>query len=255
MSDISASAVMALREKTGVSMMECKKALVEANGDEEAAIEILRKRGADKAAKKSDRTTGEGAVAISGNAIASVNCETDFVARNEDFVSFVEALAAEASANGADAARAKFEAEKAEKITQLGENMSLSDVQVLEGDMVYGYVHSNRKVGALVALSGGNEQIASDIAMHATAMNPAVTSPDQVSDELVEKEKEIWKEQLLAEGKPENILEKIMMGKEKKFREESALIKQPFVKDQEKTVEQYAQTGGAEVKSFVRVAV
>jgi elongation factor Ts len=252
---ISAKEVMDLRKQTGVSMMACKKALEEANGDAEAAIEILRKQGDAKAAKKSDRATSEGGVAIHGNAIVSVQCETDFVARNEDFIAFVEDLAAEASANGADAAKAKFEAEKVEKISQLGENLVFGEAYTIDADVVAGYVHSNRKVACLVGLTGGNADVAADVAMHATAMNPEVLSPEEVSDELVEKEKEIWKEQLLAEGKPEAILDKIMMGKEKKFREDSALIKQPFVKEQDKTVEEYAKENGAEVVKFVRVAV
>ncbi len=255
MSEISASEVMALRQKTGVSMMECKKALVEAGGDEEKAVEILRKQGAMKAAKKSDRTTSEGGVAISGNAIVSVKCETDFVARNENFVQFVTSLAEEADANGAEAAGKKFEEEKAEMVTKLGENLVFGEAHVLDGEIVHGYIHSNQKVGALVALSGGSAEIATDVAMHATAMNPSVTSPDEVSDELVAKEKEIWTEQLAKAGKPAEIIGKIMIGKEKKFREESALIKQSFVKDQEKTVEQYASENGATVTTFVRVEV
>jgi elongation factor Ts len=246
---------MALRHKTGVSMMECKKALTQAGGNETTAIEILRKKGADKAAGKSDRTAEEGAVALSGNAIVSVKCETDFVARNDDFIEFVQSLADEAAEHGEDAAREKFEEEKAEKITQLGENLVFGEAKVLEGEVIGGYIHSNRKVGALASLSGGNESIATDIAMHVTAMNPAVTSPDEVSDDLVVKEKEIWKEQLREEGKPAEIIEKIMMGKEKKFREESALIKQPFVKEQGMTVEEYADKNRASVTGFARAMV
>ncbi len=256
MSDISAKTVMELRNKTGVSMMQCKKALVEAGGDLEQAIDILRKAGAEKAGKKSDRTTGEGAIAISGRAAVSVQCETDFVARNDDFLEYLSELADEASAEGVEKVAEKFESERADYITKLGENLTFGEAVVIdEGEVVGDYLHSNRKLAGLVAIEGGSEELARDLAMHAVANAPQVISPDEVSDELVAKEKEVWAEQLKNEGKPAEIIDKIMLGKEKKFREESAFIKQPFVKDPEMTVEQLLQKNGATIVRFARIAV
>lgn len=256
MADISAKAVMDLRNKTGVSMMACKKALVETGGDAEKAVELLRKQGAAKAGKKADRETGEGAIAISDRGIVSLKCETDFVARNDDFLAAVEGLASTATAEGTEGAQNSFEQQKAELITKLGENIIFGECAVIEeGDTVGGYIHSNKKLAGLVALTGGTEDIAKDIAMHVVASSPQVISPEEISDELVEKEKEIWTEQLQNEGKPDQIIEKIMLGKEKKFREESALLKQPFVKNPEITVEQYLKENGAEVESFIRMSV
>lgn len=176
MADISAKAVMALRGKTGVSMMECKKALVEANGDEEAAIAILREKGAAKAAKKSDRETGEGTAVISGNVYAQLLCETDFVGRNENFIGFAQEIADKASSEGIDAAKAFFEENKGEKITQLGENIVLENIGTVEGDVIAGYIHSDGKTAALVGLSGGDAVLAKDVAMHIVGMKPSVIS-------------------------------------------------------------------------------
>ncbi|MEI7511100.1 MAG: translation elongation factor Ts [Candidatus Peregrinibacteria bacterium] len=255
MSEISASAVMSLRNKLGISMMECKKALVEANGDEEQAVEILRKRGMAKASAKSDRETSEGSIAIVGKAAVKLLCETDFVARNDQFVAFVEELAKKANTEGKAALEAHFEAVKAEKMTQLGENLVLAQVEILDGDTVGGYVHSNKKVATIIALSGGDLSLAADLGMHATAMNPVVISPDEVSDELVEKEKKIWVEQLAQEGKPANIVENILKGKEAKFRQEGAFLEQDFVKNPEKKIKNLLQESGATLLSFVRLEV
>ncbi|MGE3278322.1 MAG: translation elongation factor Ts [Candidatus Altimarinota bacterium] len=254
--DISAKAVMDLRNKTGVSMMAVKKALVEAGGDEEKAIEILRKRGEAKSAEKSDRETGEGAVAISIKdgkaAIVALRCETDFVARNDDFVNLAQSLADKYLEKGA-AAQEENEMTVKEAVNTLGENIQLGEYVLVEAPVIGGYVHSNRKIGVLVGLNGGTEDKAKDVAMHAAAMNPLVKHPTEVSDELVAKEKEIWIDQLKAEGKPENMLENILKGKEKKFREESALTAQVFVKDNNVTVGQFLE--GAEVAEYVRIKI
>lgn len=254
---ISAQDVMALRQKTGASMMACKKALVEAEGNEEKATDILLKKGEAKAAEKSERTAAEGTIAIAGSgnkaAVVKVNCETDFVARNSEFVDFANNLAKEALAQGADAAKESGEAGLKELFTKLGENMKVAAIDVIEGSVVGSYLHSNNKLGVVTVLDGGSEDQAKDVSMHIAAMNPAVTSPDEVTAEAVDKQKEIWTEQLKNEGKPAEIIEKIMMGKEKKFREEHALLTQAFVKDQEKTVGQYL--GNTKVVEFVRVAV
>jgi elongation factor Ts len=248
-----------LRERTGVSTMACKKALEEAGGDMEAAIDGLRKKGEAKAASRSARTTANGVVAKASSgdksAVLALLCETDFVAKNDDFKALAVTLA-EKLLNGElsmDASEAPDELKEA--FVKLGENIQIGDKKIVEGNMIGSYVHSNNRIGVLVSLEGGNEELAKDISMHVAATNPQCTSPDEVSDELVEKEKEIWKDQLAQEGKPAEIMDKIMMGKEKKFREENALVKQTFVKDPEKTIEQLLQEASATVKDFARVEV
>jgi elongation factor Ts len=244
--------IKTLREKTGASLQACKKAIDEAGGDEAQAIDILRKKGEAKAAKRADNSTNEGVIVVvkEGNkaVMVKLGCETDFVAKNDDFVKAAEDLAKEilGQGEGYDAT---------EYIQQLnvkmGEKVELAAAKHFEGNVIGDYVHSNGKVAATVVLSEGDEDTARDIAMHITAMNPIVISPDEVSEDLVVKEKEIWKEQLQAEGKPAEIMDKIMAGKEKKFREESALIKQPFVKNPDQSIEDLLN--GAEVISFARL--
>lgn len=251
---ISAQDVKALRDRTGVAMMACKKALEETNGDMEAAIEALRKRGAAKAADKADRETGEGRVAVSRNAIVKVLCETDFVGKNENFIEFVQTVADKAAAEGVEGAKAYFEEVKTDKIQEIGENLVLDSIEVVDGGSVTaGYVHSNGKIGVIVALDGGTEEQAKDVSMHAAAMNPAVANPEDVPAELIEKEKEIYREQLKNEGKPEQIWEKIMEGKVAKFCAERALTSQSFVKDPSQTVAEYL--GDAKLVKFIRYGI
>ncbi|MBT3348793.1 translation elongation factor Ts [bacterium] len=251
---ISAADVKILRDKTGVGMLACKNALEESGGEMDAAIELLRKRGESKAASKAERSTSEGGVAISGRAIIKVLCETDFVARNEKFVELTELLAKTAESGGNDAAKNYFESVKTDQIQEIGENMSLDFVEVVDGGTIVGsYLHTNRKVGTIVVLEGGTSEMARDVAMHATAMDPLVATPDEVPAELLEKEKEIAREQLIAAGKPEQILEKIIAGKIQKFCAERALSSQPFVKNPEQTVAEFL--GDVKLVKFVRVAV
>lgn len=251
---ISAQDVKELRDRTGVAMMACKKALEEANGDMDAAIEILRKRGAAKAADKADRDTGEGRVSLAGRSMVKVLCETDFVARNENFIAFAQELADKAEAEGAEAAEAHFEAVKTDKIQEIGENIVMGGAQQIEGgDTVAGYVHSNGKIGVLVALEGGSEDQARDVAMHAAAMDPLVANPEDVSADLIEKEMAIAKAQLIEEGKPENIIDNILAGKSKKFCAERALTSQAFVKDPSQSVQEYL--GEAKLVAFVRASI
>ena len=250
---ISAADVKILRQRTSVGMLACKNALEEANGDMDAAIELLRKRGEAKAASKAERATAEGAIAMSGKAIVKVLCETDFVARNEGFVAFVEEIAAKADTEGGDAAKAYFESVKTDKMQEIGENLILEQVEVItEGSVVSGYVHSNRKVAAMIALDGSDEEHARDAAMHATAMAPMVATPEEVDADLIENEKRIAREELLAAGKPEKILDKIIEGKIKKFCADRALTSQAFVKNPEQTVGEYL---GANVVAYVRLVV
>lgn len=253
---ITAAQVNELRQRTGISMMACKKALEEANGNEEKAIEILRKKGAAKASDKADRKMKEGIVITKVKAdkavIVKLSCETDFVAKNEEFVSIAKNAVEMALKSGVDAAKAEADPALKALFTKLGENMSI-EVDAIEGDGVGEYLHTNAKVGTIVKLTSKDAAKARDVAMHITAMNPVVVSPEDLPEDVVIKEREIWTEQLKNEGKSAEMIGRIMIGKEKKFREESALIKQVFVKDGEKTVEQYLE--GNSVESFVRKAV
>jgi len=254
MTNITAALVKELREKTGVGMLACKKALTESTGNVEQAIEILRKRGEAKASEKNSRSTNEGIIAIKNKVIIKLLCETDFVAKNEKFIAFGQALADKANQDGEKAAYDFFESQKSDQIQAIGENINLVDVKIIEGgDMVSGYVHSNKKLGCIVSLDGGTEEQAKDVAMHAVAMNPEVCNPEDVSSELIEKEKEIYQEQLKKEGKPEQIMEKIIDGKIKKFCAERALTSQPFVKDPSVTVAKYL--GNAKLINFIRMSI
>lgn len=258
MSPVTAADVAALRARTGVSMLACKEALDEAKGDQELAIDILRKRGIAQAVKKADRTQHEGALFVAQDdgkaALVSLKCETDFVARNADFLALGQGIAETLLQRGLDATKADAEKRLPEFIQKLGENIALGELQEIMAPAIGSYVHSNRKIAVVIGLDRpGSGNLAKDAAMHAAAMNPTYVYPDDVPQETLEKEREIWKEQLKNEKKPEAIWDKIMAGKERKFREENALVKQPFVKDQTMTVEKYLD--GAKVESYVRVVV
>lgn len=245
-----------LRDMTGVSMSACKSALEEANGDMDKAIDVLRKKGEAKAVDRAARETHQGVVAIktAGNkvAMAALLCETDFVSRGDDFNAVAELLA-QKLLDGSLKPEDTEVPEVKELVLKAGENIKIGKMAVVEGDNIGTYVHTNKKIGVIVSLEGGTPEIAKDIAMHAAATNPACVSPDEVPEEAVAKEKEIWKDQLSKEGKPAEIVEKIMIGKEKKFREENALLKQAFVKNPDQTIEQIL--AGATIKNFVRAAV
>ncbi|TSC58522.1 MAG: elongation factor T [Candidatus Peregrinibacteria bacterium Greene0416_19] len=258
MPPIPAASVASLRARTGVSILACKQALEESGGDEEKAIEILRKRGIAQAVKKADREQHEGAIFIAqGNkkaALLLLRCETDFVARSDDFIAMGQGLAQTVLEKGRDAAMADLEKTVPELVQKLGENISTGEVREAQAPSVGTYVHSNRKIGVIIGLDKtGEETKAKDVAMHAAAMNPQYTNPEDVPSDTMEKEREIWSEQMKDGKKPPEILEKIIQGKERKFREENALIKQPFVKDSSMSVEKYL--GGATVTEYVRVTV
>lgn len=254
---ITAEQIKELREATGVSMMACKNALEEANGDFDAAVDILRKKGETKAADRADRQTSDGVVAIQSAdgkaAVVQLACETDFVARGEDFLKLADALA-EKLLKGEIKPEDRDLPEVKDAVLKLGENVQIVEMSLVEGENLGDYIHTNKKIGVVVSLKGGDQELAREIAMHIAATNPEVVSPDEISQDSVDKEKSIWADQLKNEGKPEEIIEKIMMGKEKKFREENALVKQAFVKDPEKTIEQLLAAGSAEVEKFVRFA-
>ncbi|MCF7830981.1 translation elongation factor Ts [Candidatus Gracilibacteria bacterium] len=251
---VTAAQTKELRDKTGVGMLTCMKALEEANGDMDKAVDILRKKGEAKAEAKASRETAEGRVAISGRAIVKLLCETDFVAKNEKFQALVEELAKKAETDGVDGAKSHFESVQKDYVQEIGENMKLDQAEVVEGGSVVGsYVHSNGKLGAIVILDGGTEMQAKDVAMHAVAMNPLVANPEDVPQENINKEKEIYVDQLKAEGKPAEIIDKIVEGKVKKYCVERALSSQPFVKDPSQTISQYL--GDAKLVKFVRYEV
>jgi elongation factor Ts len=246
-------------------MMECKKALVEAEGDIEKAIDDLRKSSGMKAAKKASRTAADGVVAVkvaedNSYALAvEVNSETDFVARDDNFLGFVNTVLEKAFATKAtDVAElmaGELESAREALVQKIGENISVRRLMLVEGEMVDAYVHSTNRLAAIVALKGGNAEVARDIAMHVTALNPRVARPDDMPEEELQREKEIIMAQPDMEGKPQEIKEKMAAGRIKKFLAENSLVEQPFVKNPEQTVAEFAKAAGAEVVSFVRIAV
>ncbi len=263
MARIAAQLVKELRERTGLGMMECKKALTANDGDIDLAIEDLRKNSGLKAAKKADRTAAEGKVfvAANGNTIfaVEVNSETDFAAGDSNFLGFAETVVAKvAETKETDIATlmaGDLEAAREALVQKIGEKIEVRRIFTLEADVVGSYVHSNGKLAAIVGLKGGNEEVAKDIAMHITALNPVVVSPEDMPAELVAKEEEIIKAQPDMAGKPDAIVEKMMGGRIKKFLKESSLTEQPFVKNPDVTVGQLAKEAGAEIVSFERIAV
>ncbi|MGD8176964.1 translation elongation factor Ts [Marinimicrobium sp. ARAG 43.8] len=265
MAAISASMVKELRDRTGLGMMECKKALNEADGDVELAIENLRKASGLKAAKKAGRTAADGVVSVKvaddnayGVAV-EVNSETDFVARDQGFLAFVEKVVQKAfDAKQTDVAAlmdGELEGEREALVQKIGENISVRRVAILEGGVIDGYVHSNNRIAVLTQLEGGDAELARDVAMHVAAVNPQVINPDDMPAELVEKEKEIIKAQPDMEGKPDEIVEKMMVGRINKFLKEGSLVEQPFVKNPEVKVGKLAKDAGASIQSFVRFEV
>ena len=270
--EITASLVKELRERTGAGMMECKRALSETNGDIDAAAEALRKSGAAKADKKSDRVTAEGRVGVAsegGKAVlVEVNSETDFVANDVNFKAFVDAVAAAALASGAADVEAlksvklasgeTVEETRATAIQKLGENIQIRRLVKIDGANTVGtYVHSNGKIGVLVELAGGNAELASGLAMHVAAMNPPHNKAADVPADFVAKEKEIELAKMSEKekAKPAEILEKIISGKINKIISEVTLYGQNYVLDGDKTVEQAVKAAGADVVGFQRLAV
>lgn len=271
---ISAQAVKELRERTGAGMMDCKRALEETNGDMEKAIDLLRERGIAKAAKKAGRIAAEGltSLAISGNtaAIVEVNCETDFVAKNPEFQELVKDIAEHVVSQRPATVEAALEQPFkgngeplskviSEKIATIGENISLRRLAILEksdNGVFGGYLHMGGKIGVLVVLEGSkDEALAKDLGMHAAASNPRFIDRSEVSQEEIEREREVLKNQALAEGKPENIVEKMVEGRLSKYFEEYCFVEQPFVKDPDKKVSALLKDAGATLKAFVRFQV
>ena len=268
---ITASMVKELRETTGAGMMDAKKALTETDGDFEAAIDWLRTKGLAKAAKKSSRVAAEGLVAVAtsdGKGVAvEVNSETDFVAKNSDFQEMVKAITnaalnvsntdelASTSINGKTVADTLTD-----NIAKIGENMTLRRMQTIEAERVVTYVHNSAtqdmgQIGVLVAINGDNTEFARQVAMHVAAANPQALSAAELDQSIVEREKNILTEQARESGKPEQVIEKMIQGRMKKFLAEVTLLGQDFVINPDLTVEAAAQEAGVEIVSYVRMAV
>lgn len=269
---ISAAMVMKLRERTGAGMMECKKFLIATNGDMEQAITEMRKAGQAKADKKADRVAAEGVVVIAratdgrSAIMLEINSETDFVARDENFTCFAECVAQTAlSAGITDIAvlsntvvvgeKQTVEQARQELVAKIGENIKLRRVELMSCDGVVGsYLHGAR-IGVLVALKGGDESLAKDIAMHVAASRPTVINREQVSADAIANEREIFTAQARESGKPQEIIDKMIEGRISKFVDEVSLLGQPYVKDPNKKVGQLLKDKNAEVISFIRFEV
>ena len=269
---ITAALVKELRERTGAGMMDCKKALMETSADLEAAIDLMRASGAAKAAKKSGRVASEGLVNLTVSddnknaVILEVNSETDFVTKGSAFIDFVDALGGLALKNKPESLEAFLSqtlgsgetVDEARQgiIAKIGENISVRRLQIVttENGVLGAYKHGER-IAVLTVLSGSDDELAKDIAMHIAASKPECVSEDQLSSELVEREKAIFIEQAKESGKPDNIIEKMIVGRMKKFVNEVTLYGQSFVKDPDTTVGALVKSKGAEVESFIRYEV
>ncbi len=264
---ITASMVKELRERTGLGMMDCKKALQEADGDMELAIENLRKSSALKAAKKAGRTAADGLLGLkiapdgSRAALVEVNIETDFAAKNEKFQAYVQKVADtlydDAAGDLAGIMAAGLEAERETLVQEIGENISVRRGELLttNGGFIAAYLHGNSRQGALVELSQANAELGKDLAMHVTAMNPLVVKSDDVPAETIAKEREIFAAQAAESGKPADIVEKMVEGRVRKYLAEVSLVDQAFVKDGNMKVGQLLKEAGADCRRLVRYEV
>jgi elongation factor Ts len=264
--NITADTVKQLRERTGAGMMECKKALVETQGNLDAAAELMRKTGLAKADKKAARVAAEGTVAVERSGLSAVlvevNCETDFVARSDEFQAFAREIAKTALAKSPDTLEALLGAEAGSLedqrrvlIAKIGENISVRRfVKVSAPGALGTYIHGSR-IGSLVALEGGDEALARDLAMHVAAVNPAYIDASEVPAAVLDKEREILTEQTKGEKKPPDIIAKMVEGRLRKYLAEITLMGQPFVKDPDTTVEKLVKKAGAKIVRFVRYEV
>jgi len=264
--EIKASQVKELRDMTGVAMMDCKKALVECEGDIEKALDFLRSNSALKAEKKSSRVAADGILVVSVNedyaTLVELNSETDFAAKDANFLSFGEKVKEYISKNKIFEASAlkesSLEDDRKALVQTIGENIQIRRVVTLEFDssMNIGiYIHSDSKLGSLVVTKDGNDEIAKDIAMHVSAFNPLCLSQDDIDKEVLEREKAIYQNQAQDSGKPQDIMDKMVDGKVKRFLSEVSLISQNFVKDPDITVQEYLEKGGATIVEFARLKV
>jgi len=264
---ITAAQVKELRERTGLGMMDCKRALEEASGDMETAIEELRKKSALKAAKKAGRTTADGLLGLKvaedgkKGALVEVNIETDFAAKNEKFMAFVAQVLAAVYEGGETEVEkllgGELDSEREALVQEIGENVTVRRAAYLETDdgRIASYLHGDNKKGALVQLTGGDEELGRDIAMHVTAINPMVVTSDRVPADLLAKEREIYTSQAAESGKPADIVEKMVEGRVRKYLAEVSLVDQPFVKDPNTKVGKLLEQNGAACQAFVRFEV
>jgi elongation factor Ts len=266
---ISASMVKELRERTGAGMMECKKALVETSGDMDAAVELLRKSGQAKADKKSGRVAADGRVVITTEgqraAMIEINSETDFVAKDENFISYAQAVAACVLASDVDNVEAlagesladgrTVEEARTELVTKVGENISVRRFARVEAAEHLGSYAHGARIGTMVSMQGGSAELARDIAMHVAATNPVCIDETGVPADTLERERRIFSEQAAESGKPPEIVEKMVTGRVNKFLKEITLLGQPFVKDDKISVAELLKDAGASVMSFVRFEV
>lgn len=265
MAEITAGMVKELRERTGLGMMDCKKALVEADGDMEKAIEDLRKASGLKAAKKAGRTAAEGIVMSrvaddnSYGVLVEVNSETDFVARDDSFLGYAGTVVNQAfehkESDVAKLLAGGLEDTRSALVQKIGENINLRRVAVVKADVVDTYVHSNNRIAVLVALKGGDAALAKDIAMHVAAANPMVIRASDVPADVLDKERDIYAAQAAESGKPADIVAKMVEGRVRKYVAEITLLEQQFVKDPEQTIAALLKAAGADVESFVRYEV
>tara|TARA_Y100000766_G_C18829074_1_gene567092 strand:+ start:21 stop:878 length:858 start_codon:yes stop_codon:yes gene_type:complete len=264
--EIKASQVKELRDMTGVAMMDCKKALVECEGDIEKALDLLRSNSALKAEKKSSRVAADGILVVSVNedyaTLVELNSETDFAAKDANFLSFGEKVKEYISKNKIFEAsvlkESSLEDDRKALVQTIGENIQIRRVVTLEFDssMNIGiYIHSDSKLGSLVVTKDGNDEIAKDIAMHVSAFNPLCLSQDDIDKDVLEREKAIYQNQAQDSGKPQDIMDKMVDGKIKRFLSEVSLISQNFVKDPDITVQEYLEKGGATIVEFARLKV
>ena len=264
--EIKASQVKELRDMTGVAMMDCKKALVECEGDIEKALDLLRSNSALKAEKKSSRVAADGILVVSVNedyaTLVELNSETDFAAKDANFFSYGEKVKEYISKNKIFEASAlkesSLEDDRKALVQTIGENIQIRRVVTLEFDssMNIGiYIHSDSKLGSLVVTKNGNDEIAKDIAMHVSAFNPLCLSQDDIDKDVLEREKAIYQNQAQDSGKPQDIMEKMVDGKIKRFLSEVSLISQNFVKDPDITVQEYLEKDGATIVEFARFKV
>jgi elongation factor Ts len=267
---VTASMVKELRERTGAGMMECKKALVETDGDMDAAIEHLRKSGLAQADKKASRIAADGRIALASNddhseaVMVEINCETDFVAKDENFVAFTDAVASNALTATSDDVEAimatefdgsSLESARQALVTKIGENIQVRRMARMAGcDNIGAYIHGGH-IGVMVDLEGGNEELARDIAMHVAALNPAFIDVDDVPADVLEKEKQFLVSQAADSGKPADIIEKMVAGRMRKHLSTITLLGQDFVKDGDITVAKLLKQNDAKVKSFTRLVV
>jgi elongation factor Ts len=266
---ITASMVKDLRERTGAGMMECKKALVETDGDLDAAAEALRMSGQAKADKKAGRVAADGKVVIKRDGdkavIVEVNSETDFVAKDDNFIAFADAVAAAALASGTTDVAAlaaqsigdgkSIEEARTELVTKVGENISVRRASIVDNAGSIGFYTHGARIGAIVTLEGGDEELARDVAMHVAATNPVCVDESGVPAETLDTERRIFTEQAAESGKPPEIVEKMVTGRVAKFLKEITLVGQPFVKDPDQTVGKLLGAASASVKTFVRFEV